>query len=93
MDYELDRELAKTRGILFEVCSKAGQSQQWITIEKGIRDLDDAMILVNSLDGLDVLYEVGIFVEIQGLGFVYWTTKNPDLFNSSVIQLEVNMDK
>ena len=85
MNYEDDRKLASERGITFKVCTKEGQGQPWNTVEEDIQDLHDAMILANHLGDP---YEIGIFANNNGGGYLYWTSKSPDLLNSSVIEME-----
>jgi len=33
-------------------------------------------------------FETAVFVEAAAGGFLYWTSKHPDVFNSSVLEIE-----
>jgi hypothetical protein len=71
--------LAAQRGLLFDVHTKAGPRLKWTPLTKGL-PLPDALAEARRVSG--TVYEVGLLVR----GKIYWTTKMPDLFNSTVLQ-------
>jgi len=86
MSYETDRELAKERRVPFKVCTKSAQGRPWEEVENDLEDLQDAMILANHLDGH---YQVGVLAVREGCGYIYWTSKTPDLFHSPAIEMDI----
>jgi hypothetical protein len=54
----------------------------WQEVRRDIDDLDEAMRLARDLE----VYEAGVFA--HG-GLLYWTSAHPDLFNSTVLTLNL----
>ena len=87
MSLTQDAKHARKRGLTFEVVSKAGRGKRWETVEANISDLERAIQLARSLGG----YESGVFTDgpYPLGGFLYWTSKRPEVYNSTVITQEV----
>jgi hypothetical protein len=85
--YEEDRILAKERGRPFEVVTKTSRGKRWQTVESGIEDLHDAMILTHQI--LGNYYQVGIFMQHETGGYLYWSSLDPDLLNSKIITMKI----
>jgi hypothetical protein len=77
--YANDRALARSHGHLFSVASKDGRGMPWQEVRRDIDDLDEAMHLARDLE----VYEAGVFAH------GYWTSAHPDLFNSTVLTLNL----
>ncbi|HZJ11366.1 MAG TPA: hypothetical protein VFD26_01780 [Methyloceanibacter sp.] len=54
----------------------------WQEVHRDIDDLDEAMRLARDLE----VYEAGVFAPGR---FLYWTSAHPDLFNSTVLTLNL----
>ncbi|OJJ21032.1 hypothetical protein BKI52_10690 [marine bacterium AO1-C] len=66
-------------GQRFGVYQKAGRGKPWIPVEEGITSLEYALSKAVEVQA----WETGIITQS---GLIYWTSHNPDLFNSTVIQ-------
>jgi len=80
--YANDRALAQSCGHLFSVVTKDGRGMPWQEVRRDIDDLDEAMRLARDLE----VYEAGVFAHGR---FLYWTSAHPDLFNSTVLTLNL----
>ena len=87
MDYAEDRNLAKAKGIPFSVCTKSGRGKPWTDVRSGITDLREAMTLAAELDDH---FEAGVFAHREGGGYLYWTSRTPDLLNSTVLAIDID---
>lgn len=76
-----DVEMAKRRGLRFYVSRKAKRGGPWERLF-ATGDLDEALSRAQATHD----HEVAVFVESQFGGFLYWTSKHPETFNSVVIQ-------
>jgi hypothetical protein len=81
---DADRTLAKERGFLFRIMRKEKRGGPWTEISANIDDLEKAMTLAGAVEA----YEAGVFVG----GSIYWTSRWPDVFNSTVIKLSRSAD-
>jgi hypothetical protein len=73
-----DLRIAKKLDLLVRVATKAGRGLKWI-------DQGEPAPLIESCDAVSSFdaYEVGIFVD----GILYWSTRAPDVYNNTLIQL------
>jgi len=74
-----DIEIAAQRALQFDVFTKDARGKPWTAHTRGL-SLGDAIGEAQRLSG--TVYEVGVLVR----GKIYWTTRDPDLFNSTVLQ-------
>jgi hypothetical protein len=81
---EKDAQTASLGGVLFTVAIKKKKAGKWEDVVPNIKDLKDAMMLASTIES----FEVAIFAKskVSG-GFFYWSSKNPDLLSSEIIQL------
>lgn len=79
-----DVELATERELLCVVATKPGRGLAWVDQGKPVT-LSDVCVATSSLNA----FEVGIFVVRNGGHFVYWTCRTPDLYNTTVLTLEI----
>ena len=80
-----DARVARGHGLKFEVTKKAGRGQRWETVEAGLEDLVEAVSLAGGVE----TYESGVFVRHDGVGcFIYWTSLDADLLNSTVLHIQ-----
>lgn len=82
---EIDRQLALEKGYTFSVALQDGQGERWEEQQSGIKDLQDAFRLANSLKA----WKIGILLHREGLGFHYWDTHDPDCLNSTLLTMEM----
>ena len=83
-----DAQLARERGLRFEVTKKAGRGKRWETVASGVEDLIEAMSLAGQIRDT---YESGVFASYMGVGgFVYWTSLYPELLNSTILLSKFN---
>lgn len=75
-----DIELATERGLLFVVATKPGHRLAWVDQGEPVT-LAEVCVAASLLDA----FEVGIFIVRQGGHFVYWTSRPPDLYNTTVL--------
>lgn len=78
-----DVQLAAKRGLTFRVMDKSVPRGRWQLRLAGIASLERAADIASDLEGAS---ESGIFVETSAGGFLYWTSRDADLFNSIVLQ-------
>jgi len=76
---DLDAVLAKELGCVFRIMTKEKRHAKWIEALGNIGNLGRAMAHAKTLSA----YEVGVFLD----GAIYWTSRWPDVFNSTVIKL------
>jgi hypothetical protein len=76
--FDSDRALAKESGYVFRVMRKEKRGAPWMEVFADIDDLTKAMALAGEIEA----YEVGILLG----GMIYWTSRWPDVFNSTVIE-------
>jgi hypothetical protein len=76
--FDSDRALAKERGYVFRVMRKEKRGAPWTEVFADIDDLTKAMALAGEIKD----FEVGILLG----GMIYWTSRWPDVFNSTVIE-------
>jgi hypothetical protein len=81
MNYKTDRETALNKGYTFFVAQKLERGARWLHLRDDIADLHKALVQAQS----HTAYEVGVFVVRDGLGYIYWTSREPDLYNTTVI--------
>ncbi|RKI74681.1 hypothetical protein D7X55_01765 [Corallococcus sp. AB049A] len=75
-----DAERARELGLRFYVATKEKQGARWSTFfESG--DLEEALRAGREKSA----FEVAVFVATASGGFVYWTSRSPDVFNASVL--------
>jgi len=79
---EADRAIAKERGFLFRVMRKEKRHGRWTEVAANINDLQKAMTLASAVQA----FEAGVFLG----GKIYWTSRWPDVFNSTVIKLPLS---
>ena len=89
MSYESDRLTAQNRGYLFFVAVKAEHGSQWAHVRDEIADLDEAMALARS----QTAFEAAVYVVRTGGGYIYWSSRHPDVYNATVIELEISQPK
>lgn len=79
---EADKAIAKERGFLFGVMRKEKRHGTWTEVVADIDDLQKAMTLAGAVEA----FEVGVFLG----GKIYWTSRSPDVLNSTVIRLPLS---
>ncbi|WP_147443431.1 MULTISPECIES: hypothetical protein [unclassified Corallococcus] len=80
-----DAELARQRGYRFYVSRKEQRGGRWLKVYEG-EMLEEALRVGREAKA----FEVAVFLETAHGGFVYWTSKHPDVFNSSVLTTEMS---
>jgi hypothetical protein len=78
-----DIDIARRRHLRFYVSRKEKRGAPW-TKTFATEDIDLALERARTEDD----YEVAVFVETASGGFIYWTSKHPDVFNSTVLEIE-----
>lgn len=79
-----DVETARRDRLFFKVASKRAKGQKWIYVGEGTHSLQDALSQAQGLNA----YESAVFViSRESFGSIYWSSLDPDLFNSTVIEL------
>jgi hypothetical protein len=73
-----DIELARRRGIAFQVMERAGRHEPWIAVSDAIGDLEAAL----SVAMTRLAWRVGVFTSD---GIIYWTSDSPEIRNSTVL--------
>lgn len=82
MPPENDLDRAQRVGVMFQVATKAARGRPWTHVGEAT-GLSEAFALANQLDA----YEVGLLkVTREALEFLYWSSRYPTVFNSSVIE-------
>lgn len=76
---EDDVQAAKRHRLQFRVMFKSTARGRWTLHLSGIVDLREAF---NRAHDLSDVAEVGI---LTSDGFIYWTSRNPAIFNSTII--------
>ena len=80
---QTDGIAAKQRGLIFSVCRKEKRHAKWTGVLEGIADLPSAIDQAKPIEA----YEVAVFTqgpEPLG-GYMYWTSRDPETLNSTVI--------
>lgn len=85
-----DAQLARSRGLKFEVTRKAARGARWQTVDTDIDDLEQAVRKAEAVDD----YESGVFVSFppERAGFIYWSSNHPDVLNNTVLTMEIHYD-
>lgn len=78
-----DIDIARRRQLRFYVSRKEKRGALWAKTFV-TEDLD--LALQRARDGSG--YEVAVFVETGSGGFIYWTSKHPEVFNSTVLDID-----
>jgi len=86
MSYDADREAAQQRGYRFFVAQKTERGARWQRVREDIADLHDAIVHARSLTA----YDVAVFVVRTGGGYVYWRSRQPDVYNTTIITMEIH---
>ena len=76
-----DNRRAIEHGIHFKVSQKDNKGARWVNIKDDISSIFDAIKCAQSIQ----CFEVAIFAMHEVGGFLYWSSKNPEEFNSSVL--------
>jgi len=87
-ELKADAASAKRRGMTFTICHRDKPKAQWRDAEIGISDLIVALKRAAALDA----FETAVFTagpEPLG-GFMYWSSRHPEVLNSTVITHEVH---
>lgn len=84
-----DAELAASLGLKFKVSRKEARGARWQTVEDNIDSLEYAVEKAKTIDD----YESCVFVRQLSGGYIYWTSRHPDLLNSVVIKIEVSREE
>jgi hypothetical protein len=77
-----DIDIARRRHLRFYVSRKHRQGAPWARTFV-TDDLDAALERARAEQG----FETAVFVESASGGFLYWTSKHPEVFNSSVLEI------
>jgi hypothetical protein len=81
-----DIEKASKRGLVFKVADKQGPGRRWQFVDEFIDSIEVAVARAKDMGG----YESAVFLPTQQAnGFLYWTSRDPELFNSTVLDLDV----
>jgi hypothetical protein len=85
---EADVLCARSRAMTFEALKKSARGQRWEVMQSSLNDLVVAVDFARAFHA----YESAVFTEGPTPlgGFQYWTSRAPDLFNSTVISQEVS---
>lgn len=75
-----DIDLANKHQFTFEICRKDKQHGHWLTVREGIVSLQQA---INGALRVPDAYEVAVYTDE---GFIYWSTRNPEWFNTTVLE-------
>ena len=86
MSYEADRQAALRRGYRFFVAQKVERGSRWQHVRDDIADLHEAIVHAQSLTA----HEVAVFVVRTGGGYIYWSSRQPDVYNTTVIAMEIH---
>jgi hypothetical protein len=78
-----DIDLARKRRLRFYVSRKEKKGAPWAKTFV-TEELDLALEHARAESD----YEVAVFVETASGGFIYWTSKHPEVFNSTVLEIE-----
>jgi len=89
MSYDTDRQIAHERGYRFFVAQKTERGGRWQHMRDDIADLHEAIVHARSLTA----YEVAVFVVRTGGGYIYWSSRQPDVYNTTVITIEIHETK
>ncbi len=83
-----DARAARERGLRFKVARKEARGARWETVEAGLDDLERAVALARTVGA----YESGVLVHHPDTsGSIYWTSRYPDLLNTTVITMKVSV--
>lgn len=86
MEWQEDASFAKKYNLSFKVVRKMAPKAKWETVACDIYDLQQALTMAQGLD----VYESGVIVWSSGFrGMIYWTSKYPNLFNTTVLELSI----
>ncbi len=79
-----DLELARERTLRFEVTGRERRGERWLTLNECVNSLEDAIeYALNAPVSETAVWVIGR----SGTGStMYWTSKIPDLFNSTVLE-------
>lgn len=90
MSLDNDAQFAKLNELKFQIMIKAARGERWQIVETDIDDLKQAVEKAKIVED----YESGIFVSFppERAGFLYWSSRHPDLFNDTVLTMEIYYD-
>ena len=77
----VDSQRAIENGITFKVSQKDKKGARWTNVKDDISNIFDAIKLAESIQ----FFEVAIFAKHEVGGFLYWSSKNPEELNSTVL--------
>jgi hypothetical protein len=87
---EEDVELADRLGVTFVLVTKMARRQRWIRFH-GPAGLRATFRALRHAPSGRVPWEVGVFrLHATGIGTFYWSSRFPDVFNSTVIDMVVH---
>lgn len=79
-----DAEMARNQGLVFRIALKRGKGQKWEYVEEPLDSIETAIARAKEVHG----FEIGVFVVTnRSTGMLYWSSLDPGLFNSTVIEL------
>lgn len=76
-----DLKMAVENRLLFKVVTKAGKGKRWERVGEDTHSLEEAIGQASSISA----YQSGVFVVTRNGSFIYWTSDEPDLYNSTVL--------
>lgn len=84
---EADAKTATDRGMRFRICRKESPGSPWIAVVDDVGDLRLAVQQARELEA----FETAVFTAGPGVlaGFLYWTSRFPEVLNTTVITHEV----
>jgi hypothetical protein len=82
---QADTEHARVQRLRFDVMQKASRHASWQSVVSDLTDLGEAISIAKKQNS----YESGVFVNYpNGYGFIYWTSRYPEVFNHDMIGME-----
>lgn len=79
-----DLKAAQERSLQFKVTKRDKPRARWETVEAGIPDLAEAYAKALALE----FYQSAIWLMTEFGNFQYWSSDDPDLFNSTILKTE-----
>jgi hypothetical protein len=78
-----DLKMAREKGLLFEVATKSGKGQRWVTVGERTHSLEEALARAKDM----VAFQSAVFVlDKHQAGTFYWSSDDPDLYNSTALR-------
>lgn|GEM_PF-1918025 len=84
MTVEQDINIAKQRGVTFDIAKQVTRKGKWEPVIDNLNDLGEALVLAKSIAHSVVAFEVAIYAYDPSKnygGIIYWGSRNPDLYN------------